>query len=202
MEIRALQVEDIFTVARMLGKVTKSARSELASVLVSSYDEVTNEAVKAGTGGGKQLTLACSPVQENSEVILSSNRTLKKDVDYTIDYSNGEILLTPGLQFSRGLTASYSAKRKSNATELGMMLFQSLVTDAEEDLKAWLASLAGKTKQITKNDETVTVPDVEAFKAMPATAVLDVIEGLFAQEGIKDFFRRASSLAGKFLSAD
>lgn len=108
MEIRPLQVEDVFAVARMLGKVTKGARLQLASAL---------------TG------------------------------------------------------------KKTNPTELGMVLFQSLVTDAEEDLKAWLASLAGK--------------ELTEFKTMPATAVLDVIEGLFAQEGIRDFLSRASQLASR-----
>lgn len=108
MEIRQLQVEDVFAMARMLGKVTKGARLQLASAL---------------TG------------------------------------------------------------KKANPTEVGIMLFQSLVTDAEEDLKAWLASLAGK--------------ELAEFKTMPATAVLDVVEGLFEQGGIKDFFVRASSLASK-----
>ena len=108
MNIRELQVEDVFAVARMLGKVTKGARMQLASAL---------------TG------------------------------------------------------------KRTNPTELGMVLFQSLVTDAEEDLKAWLASLADK--------------ELAEFKTMPATAVIDIIEGLFQQEGIKDFFARASSLATK-----
>lgn len=107
-KVRELNVEDIFSVARMLGKITKGARLQLASAL---------------TG------------------------------------------------------------KKTNPTELGMVLFQSLVTDAEEDLKAWLASLAGK--------------ELAEFKTMPATAALDVVEGLFTQEGIKDFFSRASSLATK-----
>ena len=108
-KIRELNVEDVFAVARMLGKITKGARLQLASAL---------------TG------------------------------------------------------------KKTNPTEMGMVLFQSLVTDAEEDLKAWLASLAGK--------------ELEEFKAMPATVVLDVVEGLFQQEGIRDFFGKASLLATKF----
>lgn len=107
-KVRQLNVEDIFTVARMLGKVTKGARLQLASAI---------------TG------------------------------------------------------------KKTNPTEMGMVLFQSLVTDAEEDLKAWLASLAGV--------------EVAEFKTMPATAVLDVVEGLVQQEGIRDFFGKASSLANK-----
>ena len=107
-EIRELNVKDIFAVARMLGKITKGARLQLASALIG---------------------------------------------------------------------------KKTNPTELGMVLFQSLVTDTEEDLKAWLASLAGK--------------ESAEFEIMPATVVLDVVEGLFQQEGIKDFFARASSLANK-----
>lgn len=108
MKVRELNVEDVFTVARMLGKITKGARLQLASAL---------------------------------------------------------------------------SGKKTNPTELGMVLFQSLVTDAEEDLKAWLASLAGKK--------------LAEFKTMAATAVLDIVEELFQQEGIKDFFARASSLATK-----
>ena len=121
-EIRELQVKDVFTVARMLGKVTKGARFELA---------------RSFTG------------------------------------------------------------KKVNPTELGIALFQSIFTDAEEDLKEWLADLVGKTKKIEKDGETIAVPDVRAFEAMPATAVLDIVEKLIAREDIKDFFRRASSLVSE-----
>lgn len=107
-EIRELNVKDVFAVARMLGKITKAAREQLA---------------KALTG------------------------------------------------------------KKTNPTELGMVLFQSVFTEAEEDLKAWLADLIGK--------------EVAEFETMPATAVLDIIEKLAGQEGIGDFFGRASSLASK-----
>jgi len=111
MEIRKLNVKDVFAVARMLGKITKGARLQLASAL---------------------------------------------------------------------------AGKKADPTELGMVLFQSLVTETEEDLKAWLAELAGK--------------EVVEFEVMPATAVLDIIDGLIQQEGIKDFFVRASSLASRLSS--
>lgn len=107
-EIRDLNVKDVFAVARMLGKITKGARLELA----------------------------------------------------------------------RSLTAT-----KTNPTELGIVLFQSVFTEAEEDLKAWLADLASK--------------DIKEFEAMPATAVLDIVEKLIAQEDIRDFFGRVSSLASK-----
>lgn len=107
-EIRPLQVKDVFAVAKMLGKVTKGARLQLASVL---------------TG------------------------------------------------------------KKPNPTEVGMVLFQSVFTEAEEDLKAWLADLIGK--------------EVAEFETMPATAVLDIVEKLAQQEGIRDFFAKASLLATK-----
>lgn len=111
MEIRDLNVKDVFAVARMLGKITKGARLQLASVL---------------TG------------------------------------------------------------KKANPTELGMVLFQSLVTEAEEDLKAWLADLIGK--------------EVAEFEVMSATTVLDIVEKLIRQEGIRDFFGRASSLTSNVSS--
>lgn len=107
-EIRELQVKDVFAVTRMLGKITKGARFELA----------------------------------------------------------------------RSLTA-----KKTNPTELGIALFQSVFTEAEEDLKAWLADLIGKEKT--------------EFEAMPAAAVLDIVEKLIAQEDIRDFFGRVSSLVSE-----
>jgi len=115
MEIRELQVKDVFAVARMLGKITKGARMELASVL-------------ADRGKDKK-------------------------------------------------------KAKTNPTELGMVLFQSLVTEAEEDMKAWLADLMGK--------------EVAEFETMPPSTILDIVDKLTDQKGIKDFFARASSLATK-----
>lgn len=107
MEIRPLQAKDVFTVARMLGKITKSARLELARVITAP---------------------------------------------------------------------------KTNPTELGIALFQSIFTEAEEDIKMWMADLVGKPK--------------EEFEKMPATAVLDIIEALAAREDIRDFFARASRLIG------
>lgn len=107
-EVRELQVRDVFTIARALAKVTKEARLELASML--------------------------------------------------------------------------SAK-KSNPTEIGMVLFQSVFTAAEEDLKNWLASMINAKR--------------EEFEEMPAMALLDIIEELSKKEGIRDFFGRASSLVAK-----
>ncbi len=111
-KVRDLNVEDVFAVARMLGKITKGARLQLASALA-----------------GKK---------------------------------KGE---------------------KANPTELGMVLFQSLVTEAEDDLKAWLADLVGM--------------DSAKFKIMPAVALLDVIDQMTSQESIADFFAKASLLANK-----
>jgi len=107
-ELRSLEVEDVFAVARMLARVTKGARMQLAAVI---------------TG------------------------------------------------------------KKRNPTEVGMVVFQSIFTEAEEDLKGWLASLIGK--------------DLAEFKTMPATTVLDIVEKLATQESIRDFFVKASLLASK-----
>ena len=122
-EIRPLTVTDVFTVARMLSKVTKGAKAEIATAL--------------------------------------------------------------------------TAEEKPDPTELGMVLFQSVFIEAEEDLKAWLADLIGKTKQVTRDDETITVPDVAAFEIMPATTIIDIIEAFIRQEGAMDFFERVSQLVSK-----
>lgn len=107
-EVRALLVSDVFTVARMLSKITKGVRQELAAAL---------------------------------------------------------------------------AAKKPNPTELGIVMFQSVFTVAEKDLKAWLAALIGK--KITE------------FEAMPAATVLDIVEKLVEQEDIKTFFVKASLLVNK-----
>ena len=108
-EIRSLLVTDVFTVARMLSKVTKGAREDLAKAIKS--------------------------------------------------------------------------EEKPDPTELGIAIFQSLFVEVEEDLKAWLADLINKPK--------------EEFETMPATTVIDIIEALVQQEGIADFFERASQLVSK-----
>lgn len=111
-EVRGLSVDDVFTVARMVSKVSKGARAELVQAMS--------------------------------------------------DKKKG---------------------KKPKATELGMALFQGLFIESEEDLKAWLASLIGKTK--------------EEFSAMPATTLVDIVDGLMSQEGILDFFGRVSQLVTK-----
>ena len=108
MELRQLQVKDVFAVARMLGKITKGARLELVSAV------------------------------------------------------SGE---------------------KVNPTELGIALIQSVFTEAEDDLKIWLADLASVEKT--------------EFEKLPAATILDIVEKLAEQEDIRDFFTRASLLAGK-----
>jgi len=110
-KVRELNVDDIFTVARMLGKITKAARLDLAKALTA---------------------------------------------------------------------------KKPNMTELGMALFQSVFTEAEEDLKAWMADIIGEDKA--------------TFGKMPGVTVLDIVGQLLAQEGIRDFFSRALSLGDKIAS--
>jgi len=78
------------------------------------------------------------------------------------------------------LASAMSAKKKPDPTELGMVLFQSMFSEAEEDLKAWMADLIGKPR--------------EEFEVMKATTVIDIIEALIKQEDIRDFFGRVSSL--------
>ena len=108
MQIRKLTVSDVFCIALMFGKVTKSAREQLASAL---------------------------------------------------------------------------AKKKANPTEVGMLIFQNLLIEAGDDIKSWFADLIGTDK--------------ETFEKMPATTVLDIIEGLMDQEDIRDFFTKASALVSK-----
>lgn len=107
-EIRDLNVKDIFAVARMLSKITKVARTQLVAMLMA---------------------------------------------------------------------------KKKNPTEIGIVVFQSVFTETEEDLKAWLADLVGS--------------DVAEFEKMSATTMLDIAEKLFEQESIRDFFGKASLLVNK-----
>lgn len=81
------------------------------------------------------------------------------------------------------LAAAVKAETKPDPTELGMVIFQSIFVEAEEDLKAWMADLIGKTK--------------EEFTVMSATTVIDIIEALIEQEDIRDFFGRVSRLVSK-----
>ena len=86
------------------------------------------------------------------------------------------------------LVSAMTAKKgkKVMPMELGMTLFQCLAVDAEEDLKAWMASLINK--------------EVAEYEEMPATTVIDIIEQVIALEDFGDFFSRASQLSIKLPS--
>lgn len=79
--------------------------------------------------------------------------------------------------------SSLLTSKKKNPAEVGMVVFQSLFIETEEDLKAWLADLVGR--------------DVADFEVMPAITVLDLIEKLALKEDIRDFFGKASLLVNK-----
>lgn len=81
------------------------------------------------------------------------------------------------------IAAAVKAKEKQDPTELGMVLFQSMFVETEEDLKVWLANLISKTR--------------DEFVVMPAMTVIDIIDALVKQEDIRDFFARASQLVLK-----
>jgi len=66
--------------------------------------------------------------------------------------------------------------------DLSMMTLVLALLEVTDDMNEWAADLIGV--------------DVEEFKAMPATTILDIIEQLGAQEGARDFFARASRMAG------
>jgi hypothetical protein len=114
-KIRDLTTKDIFTVAKILGKVTKGARGEMLMLI---------------SGKSKDISPA----------------------------------------------------------NLGLTLFQVLFTDAEDDIKDWLADLAGMKIE-------------ELDKASP-TALLDIVDQLIVNDGIKDFLSRASLLVTKITPKD
>ena len=108
-KVRDLNIKDVFAVARMLGKITKSARAEIVLAI-----------------------------------------------------------------------GSKKAKKKVNATELGMVIVQNLCVEAEEDLKAWLADMVEKP--------------IEEFEKMPARVLIEIVKQLAAQEDIRDFLSQVSQL--------
>jgi len=63
-----------------------------------------------------------------------------------------------------------------------MAIFQSM-PEAEDEIKTWLADMAGETK--------------ESFDSQPADRLLDIVEELFSKKDIKDFFTRALGLISK-----
>ena len=108
-KVRDLNIKDVFAVARMLGKITKSARAEIVLAI-----------------------------------------------------------------------GSKNAKRKVNATELGMIIVQNLCVEAEEDLKAWLADMVGQP--------------VEEFEKLSPRVLIEIVKKLATQEDIKDFLSQVSQL--------
>ena len=148
-EIRPLVVEDIFTVARMLTKVAKNVRMDLA-IALTKLDMKQKEAQSTDTKAGAKAGT-------------------KSDVK-------------AGVDTQAGVDADVDGKSVISA-DLGMAMFQSLIAEAEDNLKLWLADLIGKT-----SDE---------FKLMPIVTMIDLIEGLFKQKDAADFFVRVSQLASR-----
>lgn len=75
-----------------------------------------------------------------------------------------------------------------DARSVGLGIFQSMLGQAEDDIKAWFADLMGVSKQ--------------EFECMPAGTVLDVIDELLQRKDIKDFFDRVSRmLSGSTLTS-
>jgi len=182
-ETRELNVDDVFAVAKMLGKITKGARLQLAAALAGDYTGVVDEVVGVGDGVEKGFALVHRPIQVNTESISIDKMVQVSPKNYSINYATGELLFNIAPKGAKVISASYTGKI-SNPTEVGLVLFQSVFLEAGEDLKEWLATLTGK--------------EVAEFSKLPATAVLDVIEKLAEQEGIRDFFGKASLLATKF----
>ncbi len=108
---RALQVRDIFTVGKILGKLSKTVRLQLATVLSDAKN---------------------------------------KDANYA---------------------------------EVGIIVIQSLFIEAEADIKAWLADMAGVK--------------VAEFDNLPAMVLLDEVNQILHQPDVKDFFVKASQLLGQ-----
>ena len=122
-EVRPLDVDDVFQVVRMLGKITRSAREELVELLRPDTESELAEGVEA---------------------------------------------------------------KKADPVMVGLIIFQCLFTELEEDLKDWMASLISKSST--------------EFGNMPAITVIDLIEALARQEDMRGFFARASRLASMKLS--
>ena len=122
-EVRPLEVDDVFQVVKMLGKITRSAREELVELLRPDTESELAEGVEA---------------------------------------------------------------KKADPVMVGLIIFQCLFTELEEDLKEWMASLVNKSSA--------------EFSKMPAIVVIDLIETLVRQEDVRGFFARASRLASMNLS--
>ena len=73
--------------------------------------------------------------------------------------------------------------QETSEKEVGMAIIAVGLAQAEDETKAWLADIIGKTP--------------EEFGGMPPTVALDIVEQLMEQEDLQAFFTRASALAGK-----
>ena len=80
------------------------------------------------------------------------------------------------------LLGSVKVPEGKDPQAVGLSMMQSALADGGPEIKAWLADMSGMTP--------------EDFGKLPAATVLDVIEQLKAQDGIRDFFARAARLAG------
>jgi len=73
--------------------------------------------------------------------------------------------------------------QETSEKEVGMAIIAVGLAQAEDETKAWLADMIGKTP--------------EELGKMPVMTALDIAEQLAEQEDIKVFFTRASALAKK-----
>jgi hypothetical protein len=71
-------------------------------------------------------------------------------------------------------------QRTGDETTYGIAILMAALRDASDDLMAWMADMSGM-----KSAE---------FAELPAASVLDTIEGIARQEGIKGFFDRLSAI--------
>ena len=78
--------------------------------------------------------------------------------------------------------------KSKNYAELTLIVIQSLFIDAEEDLKEWLAELAGIDKK--------------EFLSLPAKEVIKVVKQIASMEGIQDFLSEASRLVPEEASTE
>ena len=85
------------------------------------------------------------------------------------------------------LTKVKQPEPTGDAQGFGMRTILAALRDTEDETMAWLAYVG----QV----------NVEVFATMPPSAVMDVIEGIMAQDGSRDFFARLLKLLGVKLSS-
>jgi hypothetical protein len=76
-----------------------------------------------------------------------------------------------------------SGMQGASEEEVGLAVVTIGIGHAEDETKAWLADLIGKTP--------------EEFGKMPPTAALDIVDQLADQEDLRAFFSKAGGLAKK-----